>query len=96
MDVVFRNCGCAISITIAVMIRMSRLTCAANVTVLRVGNGVPANQIIVVSRNGCSATVKTIVGIIATSCQRTVQNVVRRRTLSAEITDVFQSKFTFP
>jgi hypothetical protein len=91
---VYRNCGYAISTTIAATIQTSRLTSAVNVTALTAGSVVPAGPIIDAYQNGCSATVKTIVAMARTSCPRIARNVTRPATSSVKVIDVFPSEFT--
>jgi len=86
---VYRSCGFAILTTIAGTIQTNRLTCVDNGTVRLDGRDVRERPITGAYRNGCSATVRMIVVTARTSCQRTVRNVKRPRTISAKTTDVY-------
>lgn len=88
----YRSYGCAILITIAVMIPMSLLTCVANGTALPAGNGVPDNQTTAAFQNGCFAMAKMIAAIIAMRHQRTAQYAVLKQITSARITDASLSE----
>lgn len=89
----YRSYGCAILITIAVMIPMSLLTCVANVTARPAGNGVLDSQTIAAFQNGCFAMEKTIAATIAMRHQRTAQYAMLRQITSAPTTDASPSEF---
>lgn len=89
--VVFQNCGCVTSTTIAVTIRMNQLTCVVREIAQLAGRDVPASRIIVASQNGCSAMERTIVETTAMSFQKTVPLVKQKLTSSVRTTVAFQN-----
>lgn len=91
MDDALPNCGCAISITIAVTIPMNRRTCVVNATVPPAGNDVPDNRTTDAYRNGCSAMARTIAATIATNCPKIVPHAIPKPISSVPTIAAFQS-----
>jgi len=86
---VYQSCGFVILTTIAVTTQTNQLTCVDNGTARLDGKDVRERPITGAYRNGCSATVRMIAATVQTSCQRTVRNVKRPRTISAKTIDVY-------
>lgn len=93
MDDALPSCGCAISITIAVMIPMNRRTCADNATARQAGNVVLANRTTAAYRNGYSAMAKTIAATTVMNCPKIVPPATPTPISSVPTTDAFQSMF---
>lgn len=87
----FPSCGCAISITIVVMIQTSPLTCVVKGTAQPDGRGAQGNLTTDAFLNGSSATEKMIVVITVMSCQKTAPFVKPRLTSSARTIAAFRS-----
>lgn len=69
----YQNCGCATSTTIAATTQTSQRTCAGSVTARPAGRGARDGPTIGAYPNGCSATAKTIVATVRTSCPKIVR-----------------------
>lgn len=89
----YRNYGCAILITIVVMILMNQLTCADREIVRLDGSDARDNQIIVAYPNGYSVMVKMIVVIIVMNCPKIVPFVIQKQISNVPITVAYQSKY---
>lgn len=76
MDVASRNCGCATLITTAVMIPMSRRTCADTGTAPKDGNVALVVLTTDAFRNGCSVMERTIVVTIPMNLRRIVPSAI--------------------
>ena len=87
---VSRCCGCAISITIAETIPMSRHICVDNGIVRTAGNGVRVRKIIVAYRIGCFAMVKMTVEMVVTNWPKIVFLAIQISNLNVIIIDVFR------
>lgn len=88
---VYRNYGCAILTTIAVMTVTSRHSCVVNVIAQLAGNVVQVTPIIDAYPNGYSATAKMTVAIVQTSDPKAVPNAIQTLSSSARTTDACQS-----
>lgn len=89
--VAFRNCGCAISTMIAVMILMNQLTCAVKEIVQQDGGDAQDNRTTAAFPNGSSVMEKTIVVIIAMNCQKIAPCVNPKLNSNVRTIDAFPS-----